>query len=74
MEPLGRSEVHPERQTTVPRVGAAGIQVQQQTQNLCEAWYMDYLEVMGSYKWRYTSPNMGYMYSCPTYNPTSNYP
>ena len=29
---------------------------------------------MGSYKWGYTSPNMGYTYSYPTYNPTYNYP
>ena len=26
---------------------------------------------MGSYKWGYKSPNMGYNYSYPTYNPTS---
>ena len=29
---------------------------------------------MGSYKWGYKSPNMGYKYSYPTYNPTYNYP
>ena len=29
---------------------------------------------MGSYKWGYKSPNMGYTYSYPTYNPTYNYP
>ena len=29
---------------------------------------------MGSYKWSYKSPNMGYKYSCPTYNPTQNKP
>ena len=29
---------------------------------------------MGSYKWAYKSPNMGYKYSYPTYNPTYNYP
>ena len=25
------------------------------------------------YKWGYKSPNMGYKYSYPTYNPTYNY-
>ena len=25
---------------------------------------------MGSYKWGYKSPNMGYNYNYPTYNPT----
>ena len=30
--------------------------------------------LMGSYKWGYKSPNMGYNYSYPTYNPTYNYP
>ena len=25
---------------------------------------------MGSYKWGYKSPNMGYNYSYPTYNPS----
>ena len=25
---------------------------------------------MGSYEWGYKSPNMGYKYSDPTYNPT----
>ena len=29
---------------------------------------------MGSYKWGYKSPNMGYKYSYPTCNPTYNYP
>ena len=29
---------------------------------------------MGSYKWVYKSPNMGYKYSYPTYNPTYYYP
>ena len=29
---------------------------------------------MGSYKWGYKSPNMGYKYSYPTYNPTYKYP
>ena len=29
---------------------------------------------MGSYKWGYKSPNMGYKYSYPTYSPTYNYP
>ena len=29
---------------------------------------------MGSYKWGYKSPNMGYKYSYPTYNPTYSYP
>ena len=29
---------------------------------------------MGSYKWGSKSPNMGYNYSYPTYNPTYNYP
>ena len=28
----------------------------------------------GSYKWGYKSPNIGYMYSYPTYIPTYNYP
>ena len=25
--------------------------------------------LMGSYMWSYKSPNIGYNYSCPTYNP-----
>ena len=29
---------------------------------------------MGSYKWGYKSPNLGYNYSYPTYNLTYNYP
>ena len=29
---------------------------------------------MGSYLWGYNSPNMGYNYCYPTYNPTDNYP
>ena len=29
---------------------------------------------MGSYKWSYKSPKLGYNYSYPTYNPTYNYP
>ena len=29
---------------------------------------------MGSYKWSYKSPNMGYNYSYLTYYPTYNYP
>ena len=29
---------------------------------------------MGSYKWGYKSPNMGYQYSYPTYNLTYSYP
>ena len=29
---------------------------------------------MGSYKWGYKSPIMGYKYSYPTYDPTYNYP
>ena len=29
---------------------------------------------MDSYKWGYKSPNLGYNYSYPTYNPTYNYP
>ena len=29
---------------------------------------------MGSYKWDYKPPNMGYKYSYPTYYPTYNYP
>ena len=29
---------------------------------------------MGSCKWSYKSPTMGYNYSYPTYNPTYNYP
>ena len=29
---------------------------------------------MGSYKWSYKSPNMGYNYSFRTYNPTYSYP
>ena len=29
---------------------------------------------MGSYTWRYKSPNIGYDYSYPTDNPTYNYP
>ena len=29
---------------------------------------------MGSYKWGYKSPNIGYNQSYPTYNPTNNYP
>ena len=29
---------------------------------------------LGSYKWSYMSPNMGYNYSYPTYNPTYKYP
>ena len=29
---------------------------------------------MGSYRWGYKSPIMGYKYGCPTYNPTYNYP
>ena len=29
---------------------------------------------MGSYKWRYNSPNRAYNYSYPTYNPTYSYP
>ena len=29
---------------------------------------------MGSYKWGYKSPNMGYKYIYPTYNPYYNYP
>ena len=29
---------------------------------------------MGTYKWGYKSPNVGYKYSYPTYNPTYNYP
>ena len=32
------------------------------------------LGLRGSDKWGYKSPNMGYNYSCPTYNPTYNYP
>ena len=28
---------------------------------------------MGSYKWGYTSTNMGYKHSYPTYNPAQNY-
>ena len=28
---------------------------------------------MGSYKWGYKSPNLGYKYSYPTYSPTYNY-
>ena len=28
----------------------------------------------GSYKWSCKSPNIGYNYSYPTYNPTYNYP
>ena len=27
---------------------------------------------MGSYKWGHKTPNMGYKYSYPTYNPTYN--
>ena len=34
-----------------------------------------YLDVMGSHKYGYTSPNMGYNYSYLTYyKPTYNYP
>ena len=29
---------------------------------------------MGSYKWAYKSPNMGYQYSYSAYIPTYNYP
>ena len=29
---------------------------------------------MGSSKWGYKSPNMGYNYSYPTYDSTYNYP
>ena len=29
---------------------------------------------MGTYKWGCKSPNTGYKYSYPTYNPTYNYP
>ena len=29
---------------------------------------------MGSYKWGYKSPNMGYNYGYLTYNPSYNYP
>ena len=29
---------------------------------------------MGSYNWGYKSPNMGYTYGYPTYNPNFNYP
>ena len=29
---------------------------------------------MGSYNWSYKSPNVGYTYGYPTYNPTYNYP
>ena len=29
---------------------------------------------MGSYKWGYGSPHMGYNYSYPTYSPTCSYP
>ena len=28
----------------------------------------------GTYQWGYKSPNMGYKYSYPTYNPIYNYP
>ena len=40
--------------------------------------YLEFLGVtwrfMGSYKWGYKSPNMGYKYGCLTYNHTYNYP
>ena len=34
----------------------------------------DTWKFMGSYKWGYKYPNMGYNYSYPTSNPTYNYP
>ena len=30
--------------------------------------------LVGSYKWGYKFPNMGYKYRFPTYNPTYTYP
>ena len=36
--------------------------------------FKGFLTEWGSYKWGYKSPNIGYNYSYPTYNPAYNYP
>ena len=55
--------------------GRSGLGFRDQTQGLSLGHdAFSTLRFMGSYKWRYKSPNIGYTYNYPTYNPTYNYP